>query len=833
MSDHESKFQSCERDSLAGEEKYWVLPKQHRWLSLASWVPAILGVIMVTMLQAMPARAQASPTPTQTPLANPCPTNMIGQPLIPVPEIATKDGKLQGTVLLSDEKQWMAFRVPVSAPTSQSRSQCFPQLVRMFRRYPTTAPTTGTTAAGTFPLPMPGPTLRARVGDLVQLTFINQINPNHFIESIDRGEIGACDPTSLGKLSYPGDPANGGDQFPDCFHGSSTGNIHFHGTHTNPGATGDNVFIEVRPSLRVDDKPEGKPIVTPESVKTSFDEFFKQCEAKLSTNVLKQWPKVWGDLPSAWTAEQEKLIKEYDAQLEAKYPGAKVDKKYLWPTDKWQLEHRLWPQYYIGAVPYCFRLPAYTQTVWPPPPPPAMAGMSMGADAAENEEDSRVLMMGQAPGTHWYHAHKHGSTAIDVANGMTGAFIIEGQYDDDLNAFYGAEFTTRKASVLVINQLGVSPNLMRGSAGQQDKGPDFSVNGQLKPVISMQPNEVQMWRIVNTSGRAGALFVGPPKGFHWRQLAQDGVQFNDVNYQSHVDNSFLLAAGNRADLLVQAPALPCANTDDCNVIVKNEVDPSDLVGPKAAQPLTLMSVKVSGPAIDPKSNAAKFIPTAPTFPAFLTDIASTEVKGTKKILFSSTGPGGMPTPAMHTIDGKKFDGEVGEVVLLNTVEEWKVMNATTNGISHPFHIHINPFQVVEVFDPNATLSDPATGKQVNKYVFDKRALKVQGQCYLDPNGDPDNWKPCDPNPYLVQANRIWWDVFPIPSAAVATDANGNQFVNPATKQAVNVPGYFKMRSRFVDYTGYYVIHCHILAHEDRGMMTVVEVAPAKSPYSHH
>ena len=30
-----------------------------------------------------------------------------------------------------------------------------------------------------------------------------------------------------------------------------------------------------------------------------------------------------------------------------------------------------------------------------------------------------------------------------------------------------------------------------------------------------------------------------------------------------------------------------------------------------------------------------------------------------------------------------------------------------------------------------------------------------------------------------------------------------------------------MRSRFVDFAGHYVIHCHILAHEDRGMMTIV------------
>ena len=50
---------------------------------------------------------------------------------------------------------------------------------------------------------------------------------------------------------------------------------------------------------------------------------------------------------------------------------------------------------------------------------------------------------------------------------------------------------------------------------------------------------------------------------------------------------------------------------------------------------------------------------------------------------------------------------------------------------------------------------------------------------------------------------------------------------------VIITGYFKMRSRFVNYPGLYVMHCHILIHEDRGMMFSfgVEVkkpgAPAK------
>src|SRR5256885_16906703 len=140
---------------------------------------------------------------------------------------------------------------------------------------------------------------------------------------------------------------------------------------------------------------------------------------------------------------------------------------------------------------------------------------------------------------------------------MTGAFIIEGKYDEDLNAFYGNGWT-RAQKVLVINQLGGTPNLERGGGGLanngqplgQDKGPDFSVNGRLKPLLHMRPGEVQMWRIVNTSGRAGAFFAGPPAGFQWKQLAQGGVELVGQNYQSSTNRPVLLAAGKRAGLLV-------------------------------------------------------------------------------------------------------------------------------------------------------------------------------------------------------------------------------------------------------------------------------------------
>jgi FtsP/CotA-like multicopper oxidase with cupredoxin domain len=148
-------------------------------------------------------------------------------------------------------------------------------------------------------------------------------------------------------------------------------------------------------------------------------------------------------------------------------------------------------------------------------------------------------------------------------------------------------------------------------------------------------------------------------------------------------------------------------------------------------------------------------------------------------------------------------------------------------ISHPFHIHINPFQVVEVFAPNAVIGDPTdAAKQKPKYVFyatSNPPIVEPGQCAINVN-DQSTWKPCGPP---AKGPFIWWDVFPIPSGQAGTVNN-----DAGTAVPYKIPGYFKMRSRFVDYPGQFVIHCHILAHEDRGMMMVVEVTPNKLLMSH-
>jgi FtsP/CotA-like multicopper oxidase with cupredoxin domain len=754
-------------------------------------------------------------------------------PRIPeIPEIVRKDGVQSGTIKLQDAYESLQV-------TDLPERKCVRQLLRFYIRGDQTV------GGNPPPAPMPGPTLRARLGDVVELTFLNQIDPRDYpagkIDLAENGVGTGCDTTTAGYPILGPNTSNNIhepviDTFPNCFHESSTGNLHFHGTHTSPTSTGDNVFLAVRPSPR----DANGPTITEATFKTAYATFFAECEKRRRADNKDQWPPTWPPALNADTTyDYEKLPDDWEqTPLGWTYKQAELLEKNdpaLLKADVTLSTKKQWPQYYIGSAPTCFVLPNIV---------------------GKNQH----LEMGQAPGTHWYHAHKHGSTSANVANGMAGAFIIEGDdYDGAFDKFYGADWT-RKQPVMVVNQVANSLKLERGGPGASPPFSHlFSVNGQQQPTLLMKPGEVQLWRIVNASPVDGFYLAGLPEGFDWQQTAQDGVQFDAYNFTTRARRPVYVAPANRIDLLVKAPTTP--KTEPYAVEVWKGVSVAKAIGSttpppsksKRPNPTTLLNVFVTGAAVIPPM---EIIPVAELGkrPAFLNDLVwSQSDRPTRTFIFNTAGDLGQ---TQHTINGMKFDPEHPVVIdHVNTIEEWKIVNTTTvgGGIDHPFHIHINPFQVTSVFSPNAPLvytngqpvRDNASNQPVPLYVIAPATPVYPAyQCVLLPD-DERTWMPCAKTPPKcgdaapsgppwaactapppaqsdLPKTNIWWDVFPIPAAVAAKDGTV-------------IPGYFTMVTKFADYQGAFVMHCHILAHEDRGMMMSVQVG-ASNPaelFAHH
>lgn len=450
----------------------------------------------------------------------------------------------------------------------------------------------------------------------------------------------------------------------------------------------------------------------------------------------------------------------------------------------------------------------------------------------------------QAEGTHWYHPHKHGAVALQLLNGMGGALLIHGPFDDWLNGFYK---NTLDEKLLVVQQLDDELNFF-------EKDPNYAtpsplINGQANPVVTMRPGEIQRWRLVNETMQASAqLTIGfeTTSGPVLKQIAQDGVQFAPENYGSQpmisqgVQN-LILSPGNRVDLLVQAPMTPGLHLLTYDVI--GQLDPAlkarldvqrqgllqSLKAPQggknqllqgALKGLSAALSTAAAAATKPPLLTVNVVGTAkpmnfptqadwPKMPPFLQDIQAGEIQNDRTILFSMTGVQGKQQNAFF-INNKQFDPTcVDETMTLGKAEQWTVQNSSRP--KHPFHIHTNPFQIIA----------------------------QNGQSL------PQPW--------------IWWDTFPLPSVATtATDVNAGPIWNnddakvKCPKVCTNanatwngqwkttVPaqqsvcgcltwGSIVTRSRFLDYTGEYVIHCHFLGHEDRGMMIGVQTTCSGTP----
>jgi len=120
--------------------------------------------------------------------------------------------------------------------------------------------------------------------------------------------------------------------------------------------------------------------------------------------------------------------------------------------------------------------------------------------------------MPHPPGTHWYHPHSHGSTQMQVASGMAGFLIVEGDVDEAINrAMTGQErpdpeertgpWDYRERLIFLQRVLVISEDHDAGVKRRNLRFPPFpATNGLAKPtVIKMRPGAVERWRVINGS----------------------------------------------------------------------------------------------------------------------------------------------------------------------------------------------------------------------------------------------------------------------------------------------------------------------------------------------
>ena len=400
------------------------------------------------------------------------------------------------------------------------------------------------------------------------------------------------------------------------------------------------------------------------------------------------------------------------------------------------------------------------------------------------------------PGTYWYHSHLHGASGYQVSSGMGGALIIREPHGQQLvqpdrdKVWFMQEVYFDNPNPTMPSVYGNLGTPGGGSGGLGSAG--FLINGLCQPTLQMKVGQTQRWRFINATATPGGLMKlrlikyssnplatykppasGNPPGTNTLMylIAVDGLSF--FGFPPQPVRQHLIAAGQRADFLI------------------NIKEPGMYIMYKDAFPLDAVSLNATD------ANSAKasvntkqvlgFIQVFPTATQVIEEIPAT-VPGTRPFYLQAIGKVDKvrtdpvtfdnPNKDIFQVNKQYYDPQNVPIQAdLNTAEEWTLQNTGGGGIPHPFHIHVNPFQIVN--------------RPIDWEVADADRTAPK----LDPT-DPCNW--------------VWADTVSLPA-----------------QSSSGTPGQVKIRQRFLVYPGEYVLHCHILVHEDVGMMANVKINDPK------
>ncbi len=395
----------------------------------------------------------------------------------------------------------------------------------------------------------------------------------------------------------------------------------------------------------------------------------------------------------------------------------------------------------------------------------------------------------EPPGLYWYHPHIHGFSTAQVIGGASGAIVIEGleranpevaglpervliiRDQDLLNPDASPAKSEPVVPKMLIDRDGDSAN---NGTGFGKPAKDLSLNFVPVPypdyppaILEMKPNERQLWRVLNASAitylNLAVIFKRAPQKLG--VVAIDGVPLNENGNPANAiewPDHIGLPPGARVEFIVTGPP------DGVPALfVTRTVDTGQ--GGENDPNRALAAIVARADAAEPSSSLpTAHEPLAPPSRPWVGDVAPTRVR---KLYFSEklqdpSNPNSA-TDFYLTVDGeapKMFDPASTEpnIVVKQGAVEDWIIENRSTEL-HAFHIHQIHFLLLDW--SGAPVNEPFLRDTVNVPYYNGRMLQY-------------------------------------PSVRLRMD-----FRDPNT-------------------LGTFVYHCHLLEHEDGGMMGTIRVDPA-------
>ena len=394
----------------------------------------------------------------------------------------------------------------------------------------------------------------------------------------------------------------------------------------------------------------------------------------------------------------------------------------------------------------------------------------------------------EPPGLYWYHPHIHGFTKQQVLGGASGAIIVEGIERNDkavaglpervlvirdqdlLNPSAPPSKSEPVVSKMLLDRDGDAANTGTGF-GKPAK--DLSINFVPVPypdyppaVMEMKPDEQELWRVVNASGitylNLELLFGHKPQPLGL--VAMDGVPLNTAGFPpDFVDwqTHLGIPPGARMEFIVKGPPQGASA-----LLVTRTVD----TGPGGENDPN-RALAVISPSKDAPEPAVR-LPASPEPPAAsrLPWLGSVAPARTRKLYFSE-----------------------------------KLLDPNNPNSATEFYLTVEG-QTPQRFDPNSGVPN-IIAKQgtVEDWIIENRSSEL----------------------HAFHIHQLHF---------VLLDYEGREVNEPFLRDTVNVPYYngktlvypsvrLRMDFRDPNTIGDFVYHCHLLEHEDGGMMGLIRVEP--------